>query len=162
MRLLILIILLALPTGASAMFEKNFERELMNIFRENPRYVMSGKIKPDAPTSEGIDCSRLFYLAQKRAGGVRKRVPARDMALGKGGWEGTTVNALPDAKHLDLFFFTLKEGRPLGHVGILLIMNRIWHLGHASSGRGQTVIDEIMLVPPFSWITEKLKLIRRI
>ena len=144
------------------MFEPNFEMELMAIFRENPRYVMSNNIRPNAPTSEGVDCSRLFWLAQHRAGGVRKRVISRDMALGKGGWEATTISTLPEAQHLDLFFFTMKEQRPLGHVGILLILDKIWNLGHASMGRGQTVIEEIMLVPPFSWITKKLQLIRRI
>lgn len=144
------------------MWEKNFELELMNIFRESPKYVMRDNIRPDAPISDGVDCSRLFYLAQKRAGGVRKRVKSRDMALGKGGWTATSINTLPEAQHLDLMFFTIKENRPLGHVGILLILDKMWNLGHASLSKGKTVIEEILLVEPFSWITRKLQLIRRI
>jgi len=137
----------------------NVKREYLRILRFAPVYVMDINIRPDDPLERGVDCSRLHYLAYKRAGvlGIQ-RVTSRDIATGRGGWVGK-LTELEDAEDLDLAFFTFKATRPDGHTGtfIFISVNGKLRLLHASSGYGKTV-----LVPFDNKFKSKLTKIKRI
>jgi hypothetical protein len=106
---------------------------------------MSTAITPDAPISEGVDCSRLHYLVYKWAGAPVQRVIARDMTMGRGGWRGSE-KSLDTADHLDLIWWTWKRRpeRPYGHIGaILLGDNGLLGVIHASETHGHTIWQEM-------------------
>lgn len=89
-----------------------------------------------------MDCSGYLFLAAKWAGipGVTRTTSHR-MALGLGGWIGRDI-AIEDADECDLPFWTFKQQRPYGHVGVFIRQpHGMPGVTHASTKRGVVLQD---------------------
>jgi hypothetical protein len=110
-----------------------FEEELDRIIERRPKYVWGGS----EDESKGLDCSGMLFLAARRAGVPVRRTTAVRMAAGESGWTHIRVSR-GEHDHLDTVWWTLKPGRPCGHVGV------VWRdqdrVAHASSSHGATVV----------------------
>jgi hypothetical protein len=115
------LLLLGLPIavhGLQPNYAESFKRELYVIVDRHPKYCWTGA----SNEKEGLDCSGYMYLAGKRAAMPIKRVTARDMRLGLGGWIGKDTS-LEQASELNIIWWTWKNAshfRPDGHVGALI------------------------------------------
>lgn len=92
---------------------------------------------------KGVDCSGYLFLAAKWAGipGVTRTTSQR-MAMGFGGWIGRNID-FTEADECDLPFWTFKQHRPCGHVGMFLRdLHGMPGVTHASSKRG-VVFDDL-------------------
>jgi hypothetical protein len=136
------------PTELEALspeYKERFIARLFEIHAQQPTYKMDHRIKPDAPIEEGVDCSRLVFLAAKRAGipGVA-RVCAADMCRGLGGWRGFDLPfGVRDADEADLGFLDTK-GR-VSHVFAFVVDpgTRLLEIIHASGSAGTTVVEKL-------------------
>jgi uncharacterized protein YijF (DUF1287 family) len=60
------------------------------------------------------------------------------MAKGKAGWDFEPVN-FADVRDNDLVWWSLKPGRPDGHIGVVYDDHKL--VLHASGSRGRVVVD---------------------
>ena len=127
---------------------ENFEKEITHIIKIRPPYVWGGSVE------KGVDCSGMLYLTAKRAGFPVRRTTSHRMSLGEGGWESLVVN-VKGRQPLDLIFWTLKEKRPNGHVGVLYL--NIEQVVHASSSKNAVVVQ-----PLEGTLWEKITGVRRL
>ena len=135
-----------------------FTREQLETFGANiefivqatPRYVWGGS----SSIERGLDCSGAIYLAAKWAGMPVTRTTSLRMSAGLDGWVGNDIIDANARARLDLMFWTLKDHRPNGHVGVLLDRD---HVAHASSTQGHATISPLEGV-----LREKLTAIRRL
>lgn len=147
-----------MPQPAKALapqYEKAFKRELAFILEKARRghvpYTWGGSSEN---ISKGLDCSGYIFRAGRNAGLPVRRTTSRRMARGEGGWVGIKL-AWGMQKEGDLIFWTFKEGRPNGHVGIVYGDDK--HVTHSSKSRNKPVVDVIkgILV---STVTELIRL----
>lgn len=91
-------------------------RDILQWFADNKIHY-SQKPRPFGPAKQGVDCSRLIFLAFRGAGAWVRRVRAKDIIAGKGGWDNSHI-ALADSHDLDLagMRFGHKE---IAHIGAL-------------------------------------------
>lgn len=149
--LLLLLVSFGLVSRADALgtdFSISFRYEISLIVNENPKYLWGGATSE----KQGLDCSGVLALAAKRAGGTQRRTTAYRMSLGEAGWDGYAVK-VNKRKDLDLVWWTLKEKRPYGHVGIFWGSSSVVH---ASSSKG-------VIIESFAgWLVSKMVLVRRL
>lgn len=114
-------------------------REIQELVRKSPKYVWGGSESYE----KGLDCSGMLYFACRRAGLLVSRTTARNMALGRCGWNFDLIE-LRGADELDIWWWTFTEDRPFGHVGIAFGHKDSWPaVVHASQSRGRVVQDAI-------------------
>jgi hypothetical protein len=108
---------------------------------------------------QGLDCSGALYFACRRAGLLVSRTTARNMEMGRCGWDSIPVE-LRDTQDLDIWWWTFasKPDRINGHVGIA----HGWKDGypavvHASQSRGRVVQDAIK-----GWVINDCTSLRRL
>ncbi len=137
----------------SAPYLRSFRRQLKFIAGKNPKYTWGGA----SDLSSGLDCSGYIFLAGKWAGfpGITRTTSYR-MSLGLGGWTGATTS-MDHAQHGDLVFWTLKESRPNGHVGVVMERSEL-HVEVAHSSLAKGVIQENMN----AYLIQKTTNIRRL
>ena len=137
-----LLLLCATPsTALDKTYEAALERELWTIIKKQPKYTWGGC----TDEAQGVDCSGFIYLAAKRAALPVKRVTAKDMAYGLGGWHGTTVG-VREADILHIIWWTWRDKKPIrehGHVGIVVLGHgsRLLEVAHASQSKRYVVIQ---------------------
>ena len=118
-------------------YKRSLKSQLHLIIAKHPKYTWGGAKDLD----EGLDCSGYVYLAAKWAGipGVSRTTSFR-MSQGFGGWESREIGP-GEADDCDLVFWTFRENRPEGHVGVLLQDDRGRHRVTHSSARRGVVLD---------------------
>jgi hypothetical protein len=114
-------------------YARAFHWELKCIIELKPKYLWGGS----TDEKKGLDCSGYVFLAAKRAGMPVRRTTSDRMAEGECGWEGVRVFR-DEVRHLDLVFWTMKEKRPNGHVGVFYLDAD--HVTHASSKHNRVVV----------------------
>lgn len=124
----------------SRLYGDALDREVWFLIAKKPKYVWGG-----IDETKGLDCSGFIYCAAKRAGLPVRRVTAKDMRYGLGGWLGTD-SELRKAEQLYLTFWTWGENpkREHGHVGIVVLgpRSRLYEVAHASQSRGSLVVQQ--------------------
>lgn len=136
------LLLSATPSsGLDKTYEAALDRELWTIIRKQPKYTWGGCTSEE----QGVDCSGFIYLAAKRAALPVKRVTAKDMANGLGGWFGVSVG-LREANVLHLVWWTWRDKKPLrehGHIGVVVLGDgsRLLEVAHASQSKRYVVIQ---------------------
>jgi len=125
--------------GLGINYEAAWEKQLKIIIAAHPRYVWGGA----EDETKGLDCSGYLYLSARRAGFPVHRTTALHMRAGGGGWLGVDI-MFRDSRQLDIVWWTFSQGRPHGHVGILIRhpVHGIPAVTHASSKRG-VVVDYV-------------------
>ena len=111
------------------------------LLDKSPKYVWGGSESYE----KGLDCSGMLFFACRRAGLLVSRTTARNMALGRCGWDGVDIE-LRDYEELDIPFWSWRDhpDRPDGHVGIFFGWKNGWPaVVHASQSRGRVVQDEL-------------------
>jgi hypothetical protein len=124
--------------GLSEAYKKSFKQQLSFIISKHPKYTWGGS----TDLRKGIDCSGYLFLAAKWAGipGVTRTTSQR-MAMGLGGWIGRDID-FTEADECDLPFWTFRQDRPYGHVGVFLRHPYgMPGVTHASSTRGVVLRD---------------------
>jgi hypothetical protein len=96
------------------LYTRNFRSELKAIIDVHPRYQWGGS----ESERKGLDCSGYLFLAARRAGLPVRRTTSHRMARGESGWDSVAV-ARDSIKPCDMVFWTFKERRPDGHVGVI-------------------------------------------
>ena len=137
-----------------------FSEEIQRLVDRAPKYVWGGSESEE----KGLDCSGFLHLAAIRAKnrGAKlyvSRTTARNMALGRCGWDAVDVE-LRDSEDLDIWWWTFpsKPDRINGHVGIAHGHKDGWPaVVHASQSRGRVVSDPIK-----GWVLNDLTALRRL
>ncbi|HEY6019777.1 MAG TPA: NlpC/P60 family protein [Candidatus Paceibacterota bacterium] len=132
-----------------------FAMEIQRILDRSPKYVWGGSESEE----KGLDCSGFLHLAARRAGLLVSRTTARNMALGRCGWDAVDVE-LRDMEDTDILWWTFasKPDRINGHVGTAHGHKDGWPaVVHASQSRGRVVQDPIK-----GWVLTDLTALRRL
>ena len=146
--------------------KERFKIETQRMLDRSPRYVWGGA-DPDVEIfdtkkkirAKGVDCSGMVHYIARRAGLLVSRTTARNMELGRCGWDAVDVE-LRDSEDLDIWWWTFpsKPDRINGHVGIAHGHKDGWPaVVHASQSRGRVVSDPIK-----GWVLNDLTALRRL